>query len=259
MDTIEKEIYSRTELLVGKDVMDAFAKTEVIIFGVGGVGSWCAEALVRSGVTHLTIVDSDRVCVTNVNRQLMATTRTVGQVKVEALRNRLLEINPEAEITAIQQIYSAETAGEFDLDGYDYVVDAIDSLKDKVQLILNAAASRAKFFCSLGAALKVDPLRVQVGEFWKVRGCPLGAALRKRMKRAGTYPTKKFLCVYDDEVLPNRGQNQSCENSGAQINGTAVHVTAIFGMTLSGLIIRDIYNSVIEQSAMGTRSGEMGE
>ena len=173
MNTIEKAIYNRTELLVGDDVMTELAKTRVIILGVGGVGSWCAEGLVRSGITHLTIVDSDRVCITNVNRQLMATVRTVGQVKVEALRDRLLEINPKAEITAIQQIYSAETASLFNLDDYDYVVDAVDSLKDKVQLILNAAASRAKFFCSLGAALKVDPLKVQVAEFWNVRGCPL--------------------------------------------------------------------------------------
>ena len=198
MNTIEKAIYNRTELLVGDDVMTALAKTRVIIFGVGGVGSWCAEGLVRSGITHLTIVDSDRICITNVNRQLMATTRTVGQVKVDAMKDRLLEINPKAEITAIQQIYSAETASQFNLDDYDYVVDAVDSLKDKVQLILNATASSAKFYCSLGAALKVNPLKVQVAEFWKVRGCPLGAALRKKMKRAGTYPSKKFLCVFDD-------------------------------------------------------------
>ena len=241
MNTIEKAIYNRTELLVGDGIMEVFARTRVIIFGVGGVGSWCAEGLVRSGITHLTVVDSDRVCITNVNRQMMATVKTVGQVKVEALKNRLLEINPKAEITAIQQIYSAETAEQFNLDGYDYVIDAVDSLKDKVQLILNATASRAKFFCSLGAAL------------------------RKKMKRAGTYPSKKFLCVYDDEVLPNRGHCRSCGtekcmcpkaqdgpgdpallnhewcSSKAQINGTTAHVTAIFGMTLAGLIINDIY------------------
>ena len=269
MNTIEKAIYNRTELLVGDDVMTALAKTRVIIFGVGGVGSWCAEGLVRSGITHLTIVDSDRICITNVNRQLMATTLTVGQVKVEALKDRLLEINPKAEITAIQQIYSAETAGQFNLDEFDYIVDAVDSLKDKVQLILNATASSAKFYCSLGAALKVNPLKVQVAEFWKVRGCPLGAALRKKMKRAGTYPSKKFLCVFDDEVLQNRGGHcQSCGtekclcpkaqdgpgdpsllnhewcSSKAQINGTTAHVTTIFGMTLIGPIIKDIYNSV---------------
>ena len=265
MSTIEKAIYNRTELLVGEDVINRLSHISVIIFGVGGVGSWCAEGLVRSGVTHITIVDSDRICITNVNRQLMATVKTVGQVKVEALKARLLEINPKADISAVQQIYCAETAGEFNLDSYDYIIDAVDSLKDKVQLILNATRSRATFFCSLGAALKLDPMKVQVAEFWKVRGCPLGAALRKKMKRAGTFPEKKFICVYDDEVLPNLGHCRSCGtekclcpksqdgpgdaallnhewcSSKAQINGTAAHITAIFGMTLAGLVINSVY------------------
>ncbi len=115
MDKIEKAIYNRTELLLGEDVMQEFARTRVIIFGVGGVGSWCAEGLVRSGITHLTIVDSDRVSITNVNRQLMATTRTVGQVKVEALKADLLEINPNAEIDAVQAIYCERDGGFFRL------------------------------------------------------------------------------------------------------------------------------------------------
>ena len=269
VNSIEKAIYNRTELLVGGDVMEALAAAKVIIFGVGGVGSWCAEGLVRSGVTRLTIVDSDRICITNVNRQLMATTLTVGQVKVEALKARLLEINPKAGIEAIQQIYNEETADRFNLDEYDYVIDAVDSLKDKALLILRASASKARFFCSLGAALKVDPLKIRVAEFWSVRGCPLGAALRKKMKRAKTLPSKEFLCVYDDEVLPNRGHCQSCGtekcfcpktqdgpgdpdllnhewcSSKAQINGTTAHVTAIFGMTLSGLVVDDIYRRTL--------------
>lgn len=269
MNTIEKAIYNRTELLLGDDVMQELARTRVIIFGVGGVGSWCAEGLVRSGVSHLTIVDSDRVCITNVNRQLMATVKTVGQVKVDALKDHLLEINPKAEIEAVQAIYCADTADSFDLDSFDYVIDAVDSLKDKALLILRATASKAKFYCSLGAALKTDPLKVKVAEFWNVRGCPLGAALRKKMKRAGTFPSRKFLCVYDDEVLPNRGHCHTCGtekcmcpkaqngpgdpdllnhewcSSKAQINGTTVHVTAIFGMTLSGMVIDDIYRRVL--------------
>lgn len=269
MSTIERAIYNRTELLLGDDVMQALAKLRVVIFGVGGVGSWCAEGLVRSGIVHLTIVDSDRVCITNVNRQLMATVKTVGQVKVEALKARLLEINPKAEIAAIQKIYNEDTADEFDLDAYDYVIDAVDSLKDKALLILRASASKARFYCSLGAALKTDPLKIRVAEFWDVRGCPLGAALRKKLKRAGTFPSRKFLCVYDDEVLPNRGRCHSCgtdkcmcpkaENgpgdpallnhewcsSKAQINGTTAHITAIFGMTLSGLVVDDAYRRAL--------------
>ncbi|MGN0190479.1 MAG: ThiF family adenylyltransferase [Candidatus Cryptobacteroides sp.] len=262
----KQDIFNRTERLVGGKVMDSFSNVSVIVFGVGGVGSWCAEGLVRSGVRKLTIVDSDRVGVTNVNRQLMATTKTIGRVKVEALKERLLEINPDAQVTALQKIYSAETASEFDLDSYDYVIDAVDSLKDKVQLILNASSSNARFYCSLGAALKINPTNVRVAEFWKVRGCPLGAALRKRMKRAGKYPAKKFLCVYDDEVLPNLGPepvvsaateapqagpgdpalvNHDWSDSKAVINGTLAHITAIFGMTLCGLVLDDIYRRTI--------------
>ena len=126
--------------------MDRLSKAKVIIFGVGGVGSWCAEALVRTGISHLTIVDSDRVCITNVNRQLMADTTTIGMVKVEALKKRLLDINPSAKIETRQEIFSAETAGSFHLDEYDFIIDAIDSLKDKVSLIETATRTNAKFF-----------------------------------------------------------------------------------------------------------------
>ena len=173
MEYPEQSIYNRSQLLLGDEVMQAMARARVLIVGVGGVGSWCAEALVRSGVTQLTIVDADCICVTNINRQVMATSRTVGQVKVDALREHLLEINPQAQVTALRAVYNAENAADFKLDDYDYVVDAVDSLKDKIQLILDASASKAKFFSSMGAALKVDPTRVRVAEFWEVRGCPL--------------------------------------------------------------------------------------
>ena len=126
MKQIEKAIFNRTERLLGTEAVDRLSDLRVIVIGVGGVGSWCAEGLVRSGIRHLTIVDSDRVCITNVNRQLMATMQTVGMVKVEALRQRLLSINPHAEIQAWQKIYSAETAADFHLEDYDYIVDAID-------------------------------------------------------------------------------------------------------------------------------------
>ena len=124
-------IFRRSELLLGTEIMERIAKKRVIIFGVGGVGSWCAESLIRSGISQMTIVDSDLVCITNINRQLMATTKTVGHVKVEALKERLLTINPQAQITALQRIFSQETAAEFGLDDYDYIIDAIDSLKDR--------------------------------------------------------------------------------------------------------------------------------
>ena len=244
-----KDIFNRTELLLGSDVMDALSKAKVIVFGVGGVGSWCAEGLVRSGIMDLTLVDPDEVSITNINRQLMATTSTVGRPKVLALKERLLDINPQARINALESIYSEETSRQFDLDSYDYIIDAVDSLKNKILLILNASASKATFYCSMGAALKIDPCRVKVAEFWDVRGCPLGAMIRKKIRKAGILPKKKFLCVYDDEVLPNLGNDRIVETdtfNKAQINGTTAPVTAIFGMTLAGLVLRDIYKKTVK-------------
>ncbi len=150
---IEKGIFKRTELLLGGDVLEDINDKKVIIIGVGGVGSWCAESLVRSGIRKLTIVDSDRICITNINRQAMATVKTVGQVKTEALKERLLEINPSAEITSIQRIFNEENADSFALDTYDYIIDAIDSLKDKVLLIRKACETDAVFFSTMGASL----------------------------------------------------------------------------------------------------------
>lgn len=245
MTPLESSVFSRTGRLVGADGMKRLQEATVILFGVGGVGSWCAEALVRSGIRKLTLVDSDRVSITNVNRQLMATTLTVGQVKVDALRTRLLEINPDAEITAIQAVYSKETAGSFGLEQFDYIIDAIDSLKDKSALLLHASSMPGKLFSSMGAACKADPTEVKVAEFWNVRGCPLGAAIRKKYRKAGTLPAKKFLCVYDEEVLPNLGpepgsSDDAWSSTKAVINGTLAHITGIFGFTLAGLVIQDI-------------------
>ena len=244
---INQAIFQRAELLLGKDTMEAISSKRVIVFGVGGVGSWCAESLVRSGIHHLTIVDFDCVDVTNVNRQLMATTETVGQVKVEALKQRLLSINPSAEITARKEVFSAETAELFELDSYDYIVDAIDSLKDKVTLILTACRTQAKFFSSMGAALKLDPTRIRVTEFWKVQGDPLARALRKRFKHLQQFPQHKFLCVFSDELLENRGCPPDDDEvpspfNKPQTNGTLAHITAIFGCMLAGLVIQDVTN-----------------
>ena len=223
----------RARLLLGDEVMTALAEKRVILFGVGGVGSWCAEALVRSGVKHLTVVDFDTVCPSNVNRQMMATARTIGQVKVEALRERLLEINPDAEIEAVRETFSAGNAGTFNLGGYDYIIDAIDSLKDKAQLILSACETDATLLSSMGAALKTDPTRVAVAEFWKVRGCPLGAALRRMFRKSGRMPAKKFQCVYSEEL-----QRNCLPSEGETANGSLMHITAIFGCTLAGLLIQ---------------------
>ena len=233
---IHDAIFRRSEMLLGNEVMERMAQKRVIIFGVGGVGSWCVESLVRSGIHKLTIVDSDRVSITNINRQLMATTKTVGQVKVEALKERLLTINPSAEITALQKILTQETAEEFDLDSYDYIIDAIDSLKDKALLILMACRTKAKFYSSMGAALKLDPTRIQVAEFWKVKGDPLARALRNKFKKEKLFPKRKFQCIYSDELLENKMPIDPDDRG----NGSLVHITAIFGFMLAGLVLADI-------------------
>jgi tRNA A37 threonylcarbamoyladenosine dehydratase len=262
----EKGIFQRTELLLGKDIMEKIASQKVIIFGIGGVGSWCAESLIRSGIKHLTLVDSDRICVTNLNRQLHATCKTVGQVKTEALRNRLTDINPSAEIISIQKIYNSENYEDFGLDSYDFIIDAIDSLSNKVHLIRHATRTKAEFFSSMGASLRLDPTKIKVDEFWKVKGCPFGSKIRKYIRK-GDLPAKEFLCVYSEELLENRGTGSSCGtdkclcpkslngegdpdlinhewcSQKAVINGTVAHITAIFGFTLAGLVIQSIYQN----------------
>ena len=281
IQTMEQDIFDRTELLLGKEVMKRLQDTRVIIFGIGGVGSWCAESLVRSGIGHLTIVDNDNVSVSNINRQAMATTETVGMPKVEVMKKRLLSINPDADIIALQELYCTQTAEQFHLEnvehgrlardvaelehgrlardvaGYDYVVDAIDSLSNKMELILHAtrAVGKGRFFSSMGAALKMDPSQIKVTEFWDVDGCPLARALRKRMKKLGRYPAAKFRCVWSPEMPHPSNQaierlhgraactphssNQAIKQSDNQ-KGSLVHITAIFGFTLAGEIIKSV-------------------
>lgn len=250
-------IFNRLVRLTGEDSFNKLQQINVIVFGVGGVGSWCCESLVRSGIVNLTIVDSDLVCITNINRQLQATTKTIGEIKVESLKKRLLEINPKAKIKAVEKIYDKETRDEFDLDSYDYVIDAIDSLSCKVELITHALASETTLYSSFGAASKIDASRVQVKQIWKTYGCPLGRLVRNRLRRLGI--KKKFLCVFSDEVLPVYEANIGCGSgncvcpkkegcdevhewcsSKKQINGSITHITGIFGFTLAGLVIQDV-------------------
>lgn len=250
-------IFNRLLRLTGVDNFNKLQNTKVIIFGVGGVGSWCAESLIRSGIVDLTIVDSDLVCITNINRQLQATTKTIGEVKVIALKRRLLEINPDSKINAVEKIYSKDTKSEFNLDLYDYVIDAIDSLSCKVELISHALSSDTTLYSSFGAASKVDPSRVQVSQIWKTYGCPLGRLVRNRLRRAGIHD--KFLCVFSDEVLPTHEVNIGCGSGNCvcpkkdgcdeihewcstkkQINGSITHITGIFGFTLAGLVIQNV-------------------
>lgn len=231
--------FERTELIAGEDMMNRIANTRILIFGVGGVGSWCIEALVRTGFGHITMVDPDNVASSNINRQMPALESTVGQPKVEVLRRRFYDINPSAEVHAIVGRYTEDNASEFAIETYDYVIDAIDSISDKANLIVRCTdpftAPRRGFFSSMGAARKLDPSKIATAEFWKVEGCPLARALRTRFRRSGIFPQNKFKCVYSPETIPHRKEGER------GVNGTFVHATAIFGLTLAYLVIDNEY------------------
>lgn len=224
------DFFSRSEALLGREAMEALRTKRVILFGVGGVGSWAAEALVRTGLTHLTIVDGDTVQASNINRQLPATRATMGMPKVEALRERLLSLNPEAEIIARHEMVNADWLATNGMENYDYVIDAIDSVADKTDLLLYASRIKGlKIFSSMGAALRFDPTQVTTGELMSIKGDALAKAVRERMKRLDRHPSKKIRCVYSTE------QAQRCET-----RGSLMQVTAVFGCTLASLVIRDL-------------------
>lgn len=224
------DFFSRSEALLGREAMEALRTKRVILFGVGGVGSWASEALVRTGLTHLTIVDGDTVQASNINRQLPATRATMGMPKVEALRERLLSLNPEAEIIARHEMVNADWLAANGLENYDYVIDAIDSVADKTDLLLYASRIKGlKIFSSMGAALRFDPTQVTTGELMSIKGDALAKAVRERMKRLDRHPSKKIRCVYSTE------QAQRCET-----RGSLMQVTAVFGCTLASLVIRDL-------------------
>ncbi|MFH1809895.1 MAG: tRNA threonylcarbamoyladenosine dehydratase [Pseudomonadota bacterium] len=255
-------LFQRSELLIGHEAQDQLWRTRVILFGLGGVGSWCAEGLLRSGVGHLTLVDSDVVCITNVNRQLQATPAAVGKPKALELRRRLLEVNPDAEVVARQEVFGLETRDSFALESFDFIIDAVDSLSNKLGLIEAAMRSGRVLFTAMGASAKLDPTRIQVSSIWKTTNCPLARRIRKRLRRHGT--TGDCLCVHSDELQPNHEESTLCgserclcprtlrdDDGSAQpahewcsskkrINGSLVHVTATFGMVLAGLVVQDV-------------------
>ena len=250
-----KDTFSRVELLLGREALDSIASQCVILFGIGGVGSWCAEALVRSGIMHLTIVDPDRVNSSNINRQLPATQNTIGELKVELLKKRLLEINPDAKILALAQIYTEETSAGFNLHNYHYIIDAIDTLTHKAHLLLEASKTSATVFASMGAGLKMDPTRIHIAEFWKVKGCKLAGALRQKFRKT-EMPSKKFQCIYSEEMLHNKGVNYEIEEREENgiisqykphINGAMLHITGIYGFMLAGLVINDINDKLVNR------------
>lgn len=219
-------MFTRTIQLLSEDGFRALQNARVILFGVGGVGGWCAEALLRTGIGHLTIVDFDKVDTTNLNRQVVATHDNIGQSKVFEMQKRLLSIAPQADIQAIERQYNADTADTFDLAQYDIVVDAIDMVECKALLLYRATQAGCKVFSSMGAGRKTDPQKIRTAEFWKVQGCPLARALRTKMKKADLLPASKIQCVYSEEI--------SCDQ------GTLAPIVGVFGMTLASIVINDL-------------------
>ena len=216
----------RSAALLGEDAMARLARMRVLLVGVGGVGSWCAEALVRTGLGHLTIVDDDVVQPSNANRQLPATARTVGRRKVDALKERLAEVRPAADVAAVAARWTAEGAAGVELRDFDCVVDAIDSVAEKAALVRAAAAAGVPVFASMGAALRVDPTQVRVSPFSKIAGDGLARALRRRFKKDGLGPAPEFVCVHSAEPPLD-----------APARGSVMPVTAAFGMALASLAL----------------------
>ncbi len=233
--------FSRTELLLGREGMERLARARVAVFGLGGVGGYTVEALVRSGVGTLDLVDSDRVSLTNLNRQILATHRTLGRYKADVARERALEINPEAVVHARRVFYGPDTAGEFDFSQYDYVVDAIDTVTGKLALIQQALEAGTRVISCMGAGNKLDPAAFRVADIYETSVCPLARVMRKELKRQGV---RKLKVVYSRELPRNpEGElyQQSLEGEvRRQVPGSVAFVPAAAGLILAGEVVRDL-------------------
>ncbi|MBR4894701.1 MAG: ThiF family adenylyltransferase [Kiritimatiellae bacterium] len=239
MNDASAEIFKRSILALGERAFKRLNSAKVAVLGVGGVGGWCAESLVRAGVGRLIIVDPDRVAPSNINRQLVATTETVGELKVNVLEKRLLAINPNLEIDVRAKAYTAAAANEFDFSLCDVVIDAIDSLDDKVHLIKYVTSMEGpEFFSSMGAAFRTDPFAIRKDEFWKVKGDGLARALRNRFRKTLEFPRRKFMCVYSAEA-PLAPEDTPLTDE-ARAYGSLPHVTASFGFALAALAVNAI-------------------
>lgn len=244
--------FSRTELMFGKEAMDIFKNARVAVFGIGGVGGYTVEALARTGIGSIDIIDDDKVCLTNINRQIIATRKTVGKYKVDIMKERILEINPNAIVNAHQCFYSAETAERFDFTQYDYIVDAIDTVSAKIEMILRAQEKNIPIISCMGAGNKLDPTRFEVTDIYKTSICPLAKVMRKELKVRGV---KKLKVLYSQEPAkkPLEDMAVSCKTNcicppGAerkctarrQIPGSNAFVPSVAGLIIAGEVIKDL-------------------
>ena len=249
--------FARTQLLLGKEGMDALAGAKVAIFGIGGVGGYVVEALARSGVGSFVIVDDDKVCLTNINRQIIATRKTIGKYKVEVMRDRILEINPDANVEVRQCFYLPENADEFDFSEYSYVVDAVDTVTAKIEIIMRAQEAGVPVISCMGAGNKLDPTQFQVADIYKTTMCPLAKVMRRELKKRGV---KKLKVVYSTEkpVRPLEDMSISCRSHcvcppGTQhkcterrdIPGSVAFVPPVAGLILAGEVIKDLTKDTI--------------
>lgn len=244
--------FTRTEILLGKESMDRLKNAKVAVFGVGGVGSYTAEALARGGVGSITVIDDDKVCLTNINRQLIATQKTIGKVKVEVMKERILEINPKADVQAVQTFYGPETATEFDFSKFDYIVDAIDTVTAKLILIENAKKAGTPVISCMGAGNKLDPTKFEVDDIYNTTVCPLAKVMRKELRARGIDSLK---VVYSKEpaLTPIESDETSCKhncvcppgtvrncNVRRQIPGSVSFVPPVAGLIIAGEVIKDL-------------------
>lgn len=244
--------FSRTQLLLGKDNMDRLAEAKVAIFGIGGVGGYVAEALARSGVGSFVLVDDDKVCLTNLNRQIIATRKTVGKYKAEVMRDRILEINPDAEVEVRKCFYLPENADEFEFNEYSYVVDAVDTVTAKLEIIMRAKECGVPVISSMGAGNKLDPTKFQVADIYKTSMCPLAKVMRRELKKRGV---KKLKVVYSTEkpTRPLDDMSVSCRTNcicppGAahkcterrDIPGSVAFVPSVVGLIIAGEVVKDL-------------------
>lgn len=237
--------FSRTELLFGSDAMAKLAVSRVAVFGVGGVGGYTVEALARSGVGAIDIIDNDTVCLSNINRQIIATHKTIGQYKVDAAEERILDINPNAIVRKYKTFYTPETSDEFDFSEYDYVVDAIDTVSGKIQLVVQANLAGTPIISSMGAGNKLDPTAFEVTDIYKTSVCPLARVMRRELNKRDI---KKLKVVYSTEppLTPNITEESANELAGTSrrsIPGSTAFVPSVVGLIIAGEVIKDLINT----------------
>lgn len=236
--------FSRTELLIGKDGMNRLNKARVAVFGVGGVGGYTVEALARSGIGTLDLVDNDQVALTNLNRQIIATHSTIGQDKVDVAKRRILDINPDAKVNIHKTFYLPENADQFDFTQYDYVVDAIDTVSGKIGLILQAKEAKVPIISSMGAGNKLDPTAFKVADIYATKVCPLAKVMRRELKKRGI---ERLKVVYSEEepIVPQVDIEEACreECEGTkrrQLPGSNAFVPSVVGLIIAGEVIKDL-------------------